>query len=108
MFSGIDGVGFNSTSRTLSISGFKTLACRVKSAEDVSSAKRKADAASHSRARGDLIFASTLLLKRTGTPMPPDNPISRKLTSSSARTSATTSARYCGGSIFSQLVNAAR
>ncbi|VVO82518.1 hypothetical protein PS847_01904 [Pseudomonas fluorescens] len=108
MFSGIDGVGFSSTSRAWNISGFSVLACCLSSGVEVSSARRKAEAASHSRALGDLIFAKTLPLKRSDTPAPPATRINRKLISNSVRTSATTSARYCGGSIFSQLVNAAR
>ncbi|MNP42046.1 hypothetical protein D3C76_1357810 [compost metagenome] len=41
-------------------------------------------------------------------PAGPVKHTSRKLISNSVRTSATTSAMYCGGNIFNQLVKAAR
>ncbi|MNC77616.1 hypothetical protein D3C75_1296100 [compost metagenome] len=80
----------------------------VRSERLASSDSRKPAAANQRRARSDLILLSTLALMPSLKPVGPVKRTSRKLINSSVRTCATTSAMYCGGSIRSQLVKAAR
>ncbi|MNF94867.1 hypothetical protein D3C84_775880 [compost metagenome] len=105
---GTAGAGLNPALCALISNGLRVFAWARRSDRPVSCARRTLAAASHRRARSDLILLSTLALMPSFRPVGPNKRTSRKLISNSVRISATTSAMYCGGSIRSQLVKAAR